>query len=84
MIRRTRDIEVHFADGNEIDVFQASVSLISNPGRTRLTRNEDAFRVVCQSREPVDLMKELQKNADENGVKRKEDMVKTKKEDDPT
>ena len=32
----------------------------------------------------MDLMKELQKNADENGVKRKEDMVKTKKEDDPT
>ena len=44
-----------------------------------LLDNEDAFRVICQSREPVDLMEELQKNADENGVK-KEEILEIKKE----
>ncbi|KAH7185149.1 uncharacterized protein B0J16DRAFT_319940 [Fusarium flagelliforme] len=42
----------------------------------------DSFKVVCQSREPMDLMEELQKNADENCVKRKVEMVEIKKEDD--
>ena len=46
--------------------------------------NIDSFKVVCQSREPDDLMEELQKNADENGVKRKEEMVEIKKEGDTT
>lgn len=35
----------------------------------------ESFKVVCQSREPMDLMAELQKKADENGVKKKKEMV---------
>jgi hypothetical protein len=48
---------------------------------TDILGQTDSFKVVCQSREPMDLMEELQKRADENGVKRKE-MVEVKKEDE--
>ncbi|RFN53410.1 hypothetical protein FIE12Z_2235 [Fusarium flagelliforme] len=49
---------------------------------TDILGQTDSFKVVCQSREPMDLMEELQKNADENGVKKKEEMVEVKKEDE--
>ncbi|CAG7560929.1 unnamed protein product [Fusarium equiseti] len=48
---------------------------------TDILGQTDSFKVVCQSREPMDLMEELRKRADENGVKKKE-MVEVKKEDE--